>query len=147
MPVTVREPGFRTVRVYGIASPPPPSSASAVRSSPSAAVGGPISATCAAAADRAGVACAWIHATLRTSTVSRTVGATASTRSIAPLPPAARVPSDQLSTCPATAGAVVALTYCRPPGRGAGRAAVWGGAGPAAVPEIRGYLALCPRCA
>ena len=134
MPVTVSEPGFRTVRVYGIASPTPTSSASAVRSSPSAAVGGPISATCAAAADRAGVACARIHATLRTSTVSRTVGATASTRSIAPLPPAARVPSDQLSTCPATAGAVVALTYCRPTGRVSVRTAFWAGAAPAALP-------------
>ena len=133
MLVTVRVPGFPTMTVYGIASPTPTSSTSAVKSSPSAALGGPTRATWAAAATWAAVPCAWRYARLRTSTVSRTVGATTATRSIAPLSPAASVPRDQVSTWPATAGADVALRYWSPVGSVSVRTALSAGAEPAAL--------------
>src|SRR5205809_6286040 len=92
----------------------PTSSASAVRSSPTAAVGGPMRATWVALA-LCGVALVPVSAaTLRAHTVSRTVLLTCSSRFTTPLSPGVRAPIVQLNTGPTGDGAGVALTYLRP---------------------------------
>ena len=85
----------------------------------------------------AGVPCPWMYATLRATTVSRTVAATTRTRSIVPLSAGASAPSDQVSTCPAIAGAVVALTYCSPCGSVSVSTTLCAVPAPAAFPYFR----------
>ena len=88
----------------------PTSNASAVRSSPSAAVGGPISASWAALALCAVALVPVSEATLVAHTVSRTVPLTCSMRLMTPVSPGARLPSAQLNTGPTVDGAGAALT-------------------------------------